>query len=208
MRGILAALLVSGTAFSGQLFVDEYGLKQVAAADGATVVVGKLVSSRKVGREQEIEVEVAQVFCKGAVSLKPGEHLRRKVYPGVEWTDPHKSPIEHRLRHKIDAGDGATVVVVPFEGFSSVEVELLPASPEVLRTLRILFDGSGYSAEPEARLVEDLANPDLAELARAVLKVRGRLTVAALAGADPRFLAEHFRGLSPAERVKFAAEAV
>jgi hypothetical protein len=91
------------------------------------------------------------------------------------------------------------------------DVELLAASGAVLRTLEILTANDPAAAlanEPRAALEADLANPDLAELARAELARRGVLSPGALLRADPRFLHRHYAALSTDDKRRFVEAAL
>lgn len=213
-QGIAVLSLLCATAApAGQLVVEEYGLKDVAAraAFGDVVFVGTVVAVTPEGRSSALELTVEQVFPKAAARPRPGERVRRTRYPGVAWTDPHKSPIDHRLRGaKPDAiTPGMKLVVVPGRRGG---VEVLTVDDAMLRRLAFLFEPEArarYAKEPEAKLIEDLGDPELADAAQAELARRGALSAAALLAGDERALARHYRSLpSAAARVKLATEAM
>lgn len=210
-------LLVASTsaARAGQLHIEHYGLKEVRAEE-ATVVVGTVTGATRQGRKQSVTLTVTKIFGGKVPILRVGgdqpavvgESITRELYPGVEWTDPHKSPLDHRLRGALHEAPaiGASVILVPSQrgGF-----ELLLAEATPLRTLAILWGPDAKAAlakEATERLAEDLKNPDLAELARVELGKRGKLTAVLLLRGDERYLYDHYRKLSPEKRAAFVRE--
>jgi hypothetical protein len=168
--GILAGVLLSfiSTARAGMLVVDEYGLKQVAER-GEAVYVAKIVTPPKKG---ELELEITAVHQTGSKRARAaGFRLRTKIYTGVVWDDPRKSPIETRLAGSEPASSyakGDLVIVVPHDG-SEAQIDLLAPSEANLRKLSILFDAATREAHlrtADATILErDLSDRDLAELA-------------------------------------------
>jgi hypothetical protein len=205
------AIVASCAALAGQLHIREYGLTEVSQR-GETVVVGKLLGVLPDGRRSQIlELEVTAAFGARTAEYKPGQRVKVTTYPGVVWDDPGKSPIEHRLRGARHEAlkPGLMLAAVPAEGGPGVE--LLDADDALLRKLSILFEaraGQAYPDEPDEKLLADLADADLARMARDALKKRGHLSTRALLGADRRFLYEHYRALGPQERGAFATAAV
>lgn len=194
---------------AGQLHISYYGLNEVRR-DGQTVAVGKLVSAAPKGRTQSITVAVTRLFTPpgATTNLRVGESVTRELYGGIEWTDPHKSPIDDRLRAGLGgpAVLGTLVVLVPSQRSGC---ELLPASEENLRTLELLYDADPAGRirrDSDDRLRRDLGNPDLAELAQAELARRGKLSAVALLGGDAERLHAYYRKLSPSGKSAFVQE--
>jgi hypothetical protein len=206
---VLGIAMVGEVARAGQLFVEEFGVREVRD-DGGTIVAGKVTSvAKRDKRHREVEVLVDRVWAgKDGVPTAVGATRRFTIFPGVEWTDPHKSPIERRLRGgRREAAIGDQVVVVPSNGL----VELLAPTPEVLRRLDVLYAGNPaarITAESEDSLRSALEDPDLAELAAAELLRRGKLDTRALLGADRALLQAHYKKLSGQQLRHFLTEAI
>lgn len=223
MSLVMIGMLGVGDASAGQLHIEHYGLKEVRRSED-TVLVGKVLATQKQKKSMQVSLEVTRVFAPATTAAEPmpqglggngkpikvGDRISREVYGGVEWTDPHKSPLDRRLRGGLRGlpADGATIVLVPA---SQGAVEILPFDEARLRTLTIL-----YSADPaivmraasQSALEDDLKNEDLAELARAELKSRGKLSPVLLLKGDENELYELYRTWAPVERAKFLREAM
>ena len=108
---------VVGVAAAGQLHVQHFGLKE-CRAQGSTVLVGKVTASGKQGKQQTVTLTVTRVFAgRDGEAAKVGSSVTRALYGGVEWTDPHKSPLDLRLRGGLPGvpAEGTLVAVVPSE---------------------------------------------------------------------------------------------
>ncbi len=215
LSALVLLLASGGAARAGQLHIEHFGLKEVRE-EGATIVVGSVTATAKQGRKRTVTLTVTKLFVaagggRGFNEGKPagvGESITRELYAGVEWTDPHKSPMDHRLRGALHdtPAIGASVILVPSRrsGF-----ELLAAEETPLRTLAILWGPDAKAAlakETPERLAEDLKNPDLAELARVELGKRGKLSASLLLRGDERYVSDHYRKLSPDRRAAFLRE--
>jgi hypothetical protein len=83
---------------------------------------------------------------------------------------------------------------------------LLAASPRNLEKVEVLFvpDAQArYAGKPESQLAEDLADPDLAELALATLKQRGPVDPKYLLGADFQILVQYWESADERTRKNF-----
>lgn len=222
MTSVAVGVLGVAVANAGQLHVEHYGLKDVRRSDD-TVLIGKVLATQKQKKSMQVTLEVTRVFAPTAAAVstprrigddsKPiriGDRISREVYGGVEWTDPHKSPLDRRLRGGLRGlpADGATIVLVPsMQG----AVEILPFDEARLRTLTILYSadpGGVMRSASQSALEDDLKNEDLAELARAELKSRGTLSPVLLLKGDESELYALYRNLAPVEKAKFLREAM
>jgi len=208
----LGGVLVASVANAGQMHVREYGLREVLER-GGPLVAGIIKSRSGSGRKIEIAVQIDRIWrrAEGIGGPVVGAARTYVIYPGVEWTDPHKSMLDDRLRGGLSAEQakpGQRVLVVPS---MRSEVELLLVDAALIRRLDLLIAADPKKAlakEGEAALRADLADPDLAELARAELGRRGKLDGAALIGADPQFFEAQFRALDLAAQQRFLAEGI
>lgn len=224
MTWVVVGALGGAVANAGQLHIEYYGLKDVRRSDD-TVLIGKVLTTQKQKKSMQVTLEVTRVFAPPTTASSPprglglgvdtkpvkvGDRVTRELYGGVEWTDPHKSPVDRRLRgglHGLPA-DGATILLVPS---AQGAFEILPFDEARLRTLTILYGADPAAVmrnQTQSALEEDLKNEDLAELARTELKSRGKLSPVLLLKGDENELYELYRNLAPLEKAKFLREAM
>jgi hypothetical protein len=196
-------LLLASAAHAGQLGIVEHGLKDAMRA--GQITVGTVKDTRK----GEILVDVKRVFLqRGSARPTVGESAWLKLYAGVEWTDPNKSPIEPRLHGgRRSAKVGEEIVAVP--AMLGESVEILDADPATLGTLELLFAADPkreLATRNDTQLEALLKSADTGELALTELVRRGRLRPPAIAEADVLVLAAHWKTLGSAARAKLVAD--
>jgi hypothetical protein len=207
MRGlfvsVIALLLGAEDAMAGQLMIDDFGLKEVAAQEG-WVYAGAVA---KALAKNKLELTVRRVYLvpgKDAPEAREGSTITIEIYQGIKWTNPRKSPIDRRLRGAIAARSlkvGDETIAVPASGAG---FELLAATPRNLEKVEVLFHGAeSYAKKEEAKLADDLADPDLADLALAALKQRGAIKPSYLLGADFHLLVEYWESADERTRKEF-----
>lgn len=209
---LVAALLLSSLAFAGQLHVERFGLDDVARG-GDAVALGVIEATglltekeKKTSRDTTLELRVEQVWGASDVFEK-GKVAKLRLYGGVIWDNPNKSPIERRLDGAAGAMKGDRVIAVPHHGAT---VEVLPATEENLIAVRVLFDEAErakWLASETPVLQKALGRADLASLALAELDRRGALGPAQLLVAEHQFLFDHVRQMEPARKRRFLDEA-
>ncbi len=194
--------LLATSAVAGQLVIDEHGLKELVEHRQEL-----FAATVKVVRASELELEVTQIFvAPDEDELQPGQTVKRALYGGVEWTDPHESPIEQRLRGALrEAPVGTKVIVAAARGAG---VELLADTPAVRRKLSLLLAPGEVAKQTPAALKQDLTDADLAELARAELARRGLLTPLMLLDGDELFVRDYFTELSAEKKAAFLRAAL
>lgn len=195
----------------GQLHVEHFGLRDVAES-GDSLLIGVIESvvppaDRKESHDSAIVLRVEKVVGPDpGGGLRAGANASIAVYGGVVWDDPHKSPLDRRLRGAIGPKRGDRVVAVPSRGFTCVE--LLPADERTLRIVSILWDPATKATWLASKDLEaDLAIADLAPMAVAELDKRGALTAARLLAADDQFRFEFVRDMAPERKLRFLTEA-
>jgi hypothetical protein len=155
--------------------------------------------------DKEVESSVERGFA-------AGDTLNLKVYTGVVWDNPRKSPIDRRLNGHIQLDEQLAGVRVVY-----ASSELLAASKATLRKLELFYNPDSMAAYRKSsalkQLAADLADFDLFDTAQAEIVKRGKpllpLLIAAASRArgqhDP--LMKHFLGLKADERREFFAQA-
>jgi hypothetical protein len=206
-----APLAAAAGAHAGQLHIDSFGLHEVHAS-GGSAVHGTVVSLKEaVKRDPVLELKVTRVFVgtDGAWrDAKPGDVLAIHLDPGVEWTDPRKSPIERRVYGQLDAAKaGDVVLVVGGVGDS----QMLAATPATLRAATVLFDADArarYAKEPRATLENDLSDDHLVLLALDALKPQGGPSARGLLSLRWSLRYDAYGALDTAARKRFLTDAI
>jgi len=165
-------LLESPTAFAGQMHYAYLELKDVPAQAGYVVaVLVTLVNAAR--RNIRLQVRVKQHWGALPETFKGKGDIEVTLNPGVEWTDPHVSPIDHRVRGFLtNVTPNSEVVLVPLGGV----YEALPYDAKMKRKLDLFFAPTGladYRKNAAAQdMVHDLQDDDLGRLAYEALQAR------------------------------------
>lgn len=213
MKGRVAfvVLTLAHVASAGQLVTQHYGLADVRK-DGSFVVAGTVdtFSKGKTKNDFSLTVKVARTFGPSAPAV--GSAYTVKVYDGVIWDDPHKSPMEHRLRNAVgpQVAKGKTVYLVPqYPG--SQQVELLEGTKENLTRIEVHFDDEArkrWLASESPVLEAALGDDELAGFAFPELARRGPIRAAALLKADYTPARAYLAGLAAPVRATFFKDAL
>ncbi len=179
-------------ACAGQLFTEHYGLLQVVEMSGLAIL-GSVVAinskERKVtllikkiwhrpDKLPTLQVNIAKVDENGKnyllieeVTIELSKNLDLNIYTGVEWTDPNKSPLDHRLFGHLNLGEVKKGQDVIYAG-----KELLPSNTEITGRLDRIFNTNFKSEYPnkakKEELLSDLNDYSLAKVAFAELLER------------------------------------
>lgn len=225
---IICLLLVSAqSVHAGQLHVTFLDLAIVAQGAGIALVA-TVLSVKRGGEGNNVTVRVDEIRiaaqADGDTGIVPtedasyriGKQYDFSIYEGIEWTDPHVSPADIRVRgslplEKARAGDQVVLVRGHF-GW-----EILPQNPEMERKLQVFFAEDGIRRYVEntdtTQLKDDLSDADLRSLARKTLIDRNALTPDAVVQAAFRMVrpydmfVEHFEPLNHEERNAFLGAA-
>ncbi len=232
---IISALCLVLTAgepvHAGQLHVTLLDLSAVAQGAGIalvatvlsvrrtrekTTVLGRLEQIRRASRREDGAGRLQDDRCFADATYQLGSEHEFTLYEGVEWTDPHKSPADIRVRGSLSADEIKSRDQVVFvKGVMGWEA--LPWNAAMERKLGIFFDEGGIRRYTErvstVELEKDLSDPDLRSMARKILIDRNALTPEAVVRAAHRsvrpydLLAEHFEPLNHKERNTFLTAA-
>lgn len=212
MRAVaLAMLSVVPVAHAGQLVTEHYGLADVRK-NGSSVIAGTVDSfvKGKTKNDFSLTVKVTRTFGSSAPAV--GSAYTVKVYDGVIWDDPHKSPMEHRLRNAVgpQVAKGQTVYLVPqYPG--SQQVELLEGTKENLTRIEVHFDDEArkrWLASESPVLEAALGDEELAGFAFPELARRGPIRAAALLKAEDKPARAYLLGLAAPGRATFFKDAL
>lgn len=200
---VLWLLLESPSAFAGQLHYSYLELRDVPAHAGYVVaVLVAFVDAQR--RNVRIKARINQRWGSVPDELKGKNELEVTLNPGVEWNDPHVSPIEHRVRGFLSQVKPNTeVLLVPLGGI----YEALPYDVAMKRKLDVFFAATGiadYQKSASVKdLVHDLQDEDLSQLAYDALQTRKLLRPEHLLDLEPyrmRQLAWHHLTHAAAEQ--------
>ncbi|MGZ3454246.1 MAG: hypothetical protein ACXWUG_10425 [Polyangiales bacterium] len=176
----------------GRPCIHFFGLREVAN-QGSRVYLGTIARSRE---DDRIVLTIERTFTSGGVQgptrdEQPGSTITLSMHVAVVPRSPLESFQDHRLIGGMqDATVGTRVI--------AVRGELLPASPENVRKLEILFGATRYEPDPR-----DLSDHDLCQLAYEGLAANKRLRDEDVVRAEPEIVERHFRGLATADRRRF-----
>ena len=218
----LALLVVAVPAHAGQLHLEWYGLKSVAARGAYVAKVRIEAVDAKAGT---LDVTVLETFAVPNQGKNvPQGRFVAKLYGGVEWTNPNKSPIDRRLAGSVRIGRlkaQAEVLLVPLSGGTALgktTFEVVLWSSALERKVKLLFAAPERMAHyaktaGDAELVVDLQDFDLFLDAYAALKQRKKLTARALLDAETKRLPEqpvafHLKSLGTRQQRAFIDEMV
>ena len=191
---LAGVLLLASVCHAGQLFTDLYGIEDVFdnpgvailgtllaidAAKGTVRLVVKQVwlapgrtASLQIPHEQ-VEPDGHSVTTFTNVELVAGKTVELPIYRGLVWTDPHRSPIDRRLRNHLELE-----TLKPKQQVLVLGNELAKVTIEERRKLDLFFGAggvAGYLAHADvARLKADLEDFDLGTRAAAPLPERCR----------------------------------
>lgn len=201
----LCLLLLSPEAWAGSLHYDYLELRNVPAQAGYALVV--LVTAVDAAR-RSLRVRIQKHWGTLPESLRSAGEVAVQLNPGVEWLDPHESPIEHRVRGFLRAVEPtAEIVLVPLGGV----YEALPGTPAMKRKMDLFFAPTGLpeykKSAPIQELVRDLQDEDLALLAYDALRERKLLRAEHLLSLPPHELrlrvSHHLGHATSPERSEF-----
>ncbi len=206
-------LLLLVDARAGQLHVQWFGIAEVARSQGYAVhaKIEKVNAKRS-----RITVTVLRGWALDEKTAPQGK-LKARLYGGVKWTNPRKSPIDRRFvgaRHISDLKPGDEILLVPVWGR---QWEVASWTEDTPRKLDAFFADGGPAAYRKratvGQLDADLADFDLYEHAYRELVERKRLTAKALLAAAAHRLPEdpirkHLGSLKDPGRRAFLTEAL
>lgn len=169
---VISILLISGNLAAGQLHVDYITLVDVAKW-GQIIMLGTVVSidaaknkvQAKIKRYWRKEDTGNIVNVNDVDSPKNIQELR--IYSGIVWTDPNKSPMDRRVMGAISVSEiklGQDVIFIPNMGY-----EMLPAKAETMEKLDLLYSPSSLAeyktSAPAEKLYHDLKDNDMSAMA-------------------------------------------
>lgn len=203
----LCLLLISSVASAGQLHYDYLQLGDVPKQAGYALAV-LVMTVNAARRNVRLRVRIKQRWGTVPSALATNEEVEVELNPGVDWVDPHVSPIERRVQgflHNVEAN--SEIVLVPLSNV----YDALPGGAETRRKLDLFFAPAGVSdyqqKYPLDGLVRDLRDEDLAPLAYDALRARHLLRADQLLDLPPHLVRQrvshHLGKVAASERADF-----